>query len=32
MSNGGNGQETFPTLQTRDIVAEKVGIGSGKQY
>lgn len=32
MSDGGKGKENFPTLQTRDVVAEKVGIGSGKQY
>lgn len=32
MSDGGKGKENFPNLQTRDIVAEKVGIGSGKQY
>lgn len=32
MSDGGKGKENFPTLQTRDIVAEKIGIGSGKQY
>ena len=31
-ATGGKGKENFPTLQTRDIVAEKVGIGSGKQY
>lgn len=32
MSDGGKGKENFPTLQTRDIIAEKIGIGSGKQY
>ncbi|PEQ52996.1 ParB N-terminal domain-containing protein, partial [Bacillus cereus] len=35
MSEGGKGKENFPALkneQTRDIVAEKIGIGSGKQY
>ncbi|MEI4618637.1 ParB N-terminal domain-containing protein, partial [Bacillus cereus] len=35
MSEGGKGKENFPYLkneQTRDIVAEKIGIGSGKQY
>ena len=32
MSDGGKGKENFPNLQTRDIVAGKVGIGSGKQY
>lgn len=32
MSDGGKGKENFPTLQTRDVVAEKVDIGSGKQY
>ncbi|WP_439328634.1 hypothetical protein [Bacillus cereus] len=35
MSEGGKGKENFPDLkneQTRDIVAEKIGIGSGKQY
>lgn len=32
MSDGGKGKENFPTLQTRDAVAEAIGIGSGKQY
>ena len=35
MSLGGQGKENFPTLekgQTRDIVADKVGLGSGKTY
>ena len=34
MSDGGKGKETFPDLkgQTRDAVASKLGIGSGKQY
>jgi len=34
MSDGGKGKETFPDRkgQTRDIVASKLGIGSGKQY
>ena len=34
MSDGGKGKENFPDLkgQTRDIVASKLGIGSGKQY
>lgn len=35
MSLGGQGKEKIPTLekgQTRDIVAEKIGIGSGKTY
>lgn len=32
MALGGQGKENFPTLQTRDIVAEKLQIGSGKQY
>ncbi len=34
MSDGGKGKETFPDLkgQTRDAVAFKLGIGSGKQY
>ena len=32
MSLGGQGKENFPSLQTRDIVAEKLNIGSGKQY
>ncbi len=34
MSDGGKGKETFPDLkeQTRDTVASKLGIGSGKQY
>jgi len=32
MSKGGQGKENFPTLQTRDVVAEKLNIGSGKQY
>ncbi|MEW4150138.1 ParB N-terminal domain-containing protein [Bacillus thuringiensis] len=35
MSEGGKGRENFPTLKkerARDIVAEKIGIGSGKQY
>lgn len=33
MSDGGKGKENFPDLkgQTRDIVASKLGIGSGKQ-
>lgn len=25
MGDGGKGKENFPTLQTRDVVAEKVG-------
>jgi ParB family chromosome partitioning protein len=34
MSDGGKGKENFPDLkgQTRDTVASKLGIGSGKQY
>lgn len=34
MSDGGKGKENFPDLkgQTRDVVASKLGIGSGKQY
>ena len=34
MSDGGKGKENFSDLkgQTRDIVASKLGIGSGKQY
>ena len=34
MSDGGKGKENFPNLkgQTRDVVASKLGIGSGKQY
>ncbi|HFK1410221.1 TPA: ParB N-terminal domain-containing protein, partial [Bacillus cereus] len=35
MSEGGKGRENLPTLKSeraRDIVAEKIGIGSGKQY
>lgn len=35
MSLGGKGKENFPTLekgQTRDLVAEKIDIGSGKTY
>lgn len=32
MNDGGKGKENFPNLQTSDIVAEKVGIGSSKQY
>lgn len=34
MSDGGKGKENFPYLkgQTRDTVASKLGIGSGKQY
>lgn len=34
MSNGGKGRENFPDLKgrTRDVVASKLGIGSGKQY
>lgn len=34
MSDGGKGRENFPTLQgrARDAVAEKMGIGSGRQY
>lgn len=32
MSLGGQGKENFPTLQTRNIIAEKLSIGSGKQY
>lgn len=32
MSDGGKGMQNFATLPTRDIVAEKVGIGSGTQY
>ncbi|HCT64443.1 MAG TPA: hypothetical protein DIC60_04110 [Lachnospiraceae bacterium] len=32
MSLGGQGKENFPNLQTRDIIADKLSIGSGKQY
>ncbi|PGS81029.1 chromosome partitioning protein ParB, partial [Bacillus cereus] len=35
MSEGGKGRGNLPTLKSeraRDIVAEKIGIGSGKQY
>lgn len=32
MSEGGKGVENLPHLKTRDAVAEKLGIGSGKQY
>lgn len=32
MSDGGKGVETFPQAKTRDTVASKLGIGSGKQY
>lgn len=31
MSDGGKGKEIFPTLQARDIVADKLGVGSGRQ-
>ncbi len=32
MSDGGKGVENLPHLKTRDVVASKLGIGSGKQY
>lgn len=32
MSDGGKGVEIFPQAKTRDTVASKLGIGSGKQY
>ncbi len=32
MSDVGKGVENLPHLKTRDVVASKLGIGSGKQY
>jgi ParB family transcriptional regulator, chromosome partitioning protein len=32
MSQGGQGQVNFPSLQTRDVVAVDSGFGSGRQY
>ncbi|MCQ6288749.1 MULTISPECIES: ParB N-terminal domain-containing protein [Bacillus cereus group] len=32
MRDGAKGVENFPQAKSRDIVAEKIGIGSGKQY
>lgn len=32
MSDGGKGVQTFAQVKTRDIVAEKLNIGSGETY
>lgn len=32
MSEGGKGVQTFAQVKTRDIVAEKLNIGSGETY